>query len=168
MFSFLKNAALNLERVSLLSGYVGIQIKSCFFSNKDLSFDFFSRVLKRLPFLPFTSPNNYWREENFSLKSNGHSQIKGIVTQDGSSLFYTSAERPGKIIGHLWAARRSELQALAAPSHHMSSAGISVSGSHGDSSRGTAADTLRDAILVRLGTTPTTQYPFAGWLTRSR
>ena len=44
MFSFLKNAALNLERVSLLSGYVGIQIKSSFFSNKVLSFDFVSRI----------------------------------------------------------------------------------------------------------------------------
>ena len=44
MPSFLKKAALSLERVSLLSGYVGIQIKSLFFSNKVLSFDLVSRI----------------------------------------------------------------------------------------------------------------------------
>ena len=39
IFSFLKKIVVNLDKVSLLSGYVGIQTKSLFFSNKDLSFD---------------------------------------------------------------------------------------------------------------------------------
>ena len=39
IFSFLKKIAVNLDSVSLLSGYVGTQTKSSFFSNKDLSFD---------------------------------------------------------------------------------------------------------------------------------
>ena len=43
-FSFLKKIAANFDSVSLLSGYVGIQIKSLFFSNKDLSFDLVSKI----------------------------------------------------------------------------------------------------------------------------
>ena len=44
IFSFLKKIVANFDRVSLLSGYVGIQIKSLFFSNKDLSFDRVSKI----------------------------------------------------------------------------------------------------------------------------
>ena len=42
--SFLKKIAANFDSVSLLSGYVGIQIKSLFFSNRDLSFDRVSKI----------------------------------------------------------------------------------------------------------------------------
>ena len=44
IFSFLKKIVLILISVSLLSGYVGIQTKSLFFSNKDLSFDRVSKI----------------------------------------------------------------------------------------------------------------------------
>ena len=44
IFSFLKKIVVNLDSVSLLSGYVGIQTKSSFFSNKDLSFDLVSKI----------------------------------------------------------------------------------------------------------------------------
>ena len=36
IFSFLKKIVVNLDKVSLLSGYVGIQTKSLFFSKKIL------------------------------------------------------------------------------------------------------------------------------------
>ncbi len=45
IFSFLKKVAVNLESVSSLSGYIGIQISSSFFSNNDLSLDFFQESL---------------------------------------------------------------------------------------------------------------------------
>ena len=44
IFSFLKKIVANFDSVSLLSGYVGIQTKSLFFSNKDLSFDRVSKI----------------------------------------------------------------------------------------------------------------------------
>ena len=44
IFSFLKKIVANLDSVSLLSGYVGIQINSLFFSNRDLSFDRVSKI----------------------------------------------------------------------------------------------------------------------------
>ena len=44
MFSFLKKITANFESVSLLSGYVGMQTKSSFFSNNDLSFDRVSKI----------------------------------------------------------------------------------------------------------------------------
>ena len=44
IFSSLKKLTANFESVSLLSGYVGIQTKFLFFSNRDLSFDLVSRI----------------------------------------------------------------------------------------------------------------------------
>ena len=44
IFSCLKKIVVNFDSVLLVSGFVGIQTKSLFFSNRDLSFDRFSRM----------------------------------------------------------------------------------------------------------------------------